>query len=319
MRFDGSASAVDSRTLFLATCRHESLAGIPARVKTGAKVDRGTADWRARCEASVGDCSAWWEDENEETIAGFSYLARSNLVIFKLPIGGDGERHRDALEQMPFEIAALASPHRDAWLAAGLPTWGFGRSHVIHGWACSFRSSGYDRLVSRRWLDFGPWRLVRRPDDTTFIQFHDLAITDPEEAYAQAAPGHQRMGVDPIGGFIQGIDEEVIAEVQQRGVFIPETRTLEVPIAPGIEVTQQEMRVACGLRLWQRLHVPASQRIEHVAFVFIEKADAYAHLHELWLRELECWYMDETGRHRIDPDYHPTPDPPDWVKRLDRR
>ena len=125
------------------------------------------------------------------------------------------------------------------------------------------------------------------------------------------------MGVDPIGGFIQGIDEDVIAEPRDRGILIKETRTLEIPIAPGIEVTQQDMRVACGLRLYERLHVPAGQRIERVAYVFIEKADAYAHLHELWLRELECWYMDETGRHRIDVDYHPTANPPDWVKKLD--
>ena len=89
---------------------------------------------------------------------------------------------------------------------------------------------------------------MHRPDDTTFIQFHDLAITDPEEAYAQAAPGHQRMGIDPIGGLIQGIDEDVIKEV--KGVFIPETRTLEDPIAPGIEVTSRTQaspaRCGCG-------------------------------------------------------------------------
>jgi hypothetical protein len=29
--------------------------------------------------------------------------------------------------------------------------------------------------------------------------------------------------------------------------------------------------------------------------------------------------MDETARHRIDTEYHPTPDPPEWVKRLDAR
>lgn len=239
------------------------------------------------------------------------------MVLFDLPIDGSATSQRVAVETLPFELAALTSPHREKWGPAGKQLWGFARSHVDHGWACAFRGAGHDRLVSRRWLDFGPWRVMHRPDDTTFIQFHDLSITDPDESYAQAAPGHQRMGIDPIGGFIQGIDEDVIKDV--KGVFIPETRTLEIPIAPGIEVSQQDMRVACALRLWHRMKVPAGQRIEQIAYVFIEKADAYAHLHELWLRELECWYMDETGRHRIDTEYHPTPNPPEWVKRLDAR
>ena len=261
----------------------------------------------------------WWETPDYRTIAGLSYIPRSEVVLFRVPREGSDHAQREALERLPFELATLTSPFHDPWIADGKRRWGFARSHVDHGWACAFRGAGHDRLVSRRWLDFGPWRVMRRPEDTTFIQFHDLAITDPEEAYAQAAPGHQRMGVDPIGGFIQGIDPEVIKEPLERGVFIAETKTLEIPISPGIEVTQQEMRVACALRMWQRQHVPAAQRVERVAFVFMEKADARAHLHELWLRELECWYMDETGRHRIDTDYHPTPNPPEWVKRLDGR
>jgi len=260
----------------------------------------------------------FWENADYETQAGFSYRPGAELVHFTLPIDGNGDRYRAALETLPFELADLTSPHQHSWGESGEKrSWGFGRGYPGHGWACAFRGAGHDRLVSRRWLDFGPWRVIHRPDDTTFIQFHDLAITDPEEAYAQAAPGHQRMGIDPIGGFIQGIDPDVLDEV--KGVFIPATRTLEIPIAPGIEVTQQDMRVACALRLYQRLRVPAAQRIEKISYVFIERRDAEAHLHELWLREIECWYMDETGRHRIDADYHPTPNPPEWVKKLDAR
>jgi len=41
-----------------------------------------------------------------------------------------------------------------------------------------------------------------------------------------------------------------------------------------------------------------------------------ASLHELWLRELQCWYVDERGKHRLDVDYHPTPQPPAWVANL---
>jgi len=315
--FDGSVSGQRHQGLFRVICSDPSLEGIPTKIELQGKKESGAANWRERLLRDGGESYAFWKDASYNTLAGFSYLPGSELVLFTLPIGGDGEHHRAALERLPFEVAALTSPHWNAWVEAKKRRWGFARTHVDHGWACAFRGAGHDRLVSRRWLDFGPWRVIHRPDDTTFIQFHDLAITDPEEAYAQAAPGHQRMGVDPIGGFIQGIDPEVLKEV--KGVFIPATRALEIPVAPGIQVTQQDMRVACALRLYQRLKLPAAQRIEKIAYVFIERRDAEAHLHELWLRELECWYMDETGRHRIDADYHPTPNPPEWVKKLDAR
>jgi hypothetical protein len=106
------------------------------------------------------------------------------------------------LEPLPFEICCIGAAFFDEWLAADYKRWGFGRSHIDNGWGCAFRGRGHDRLVSRRWLDFGPWRVIRRPNDTTFIQFHDLALTDPAEAYAQAAPGLKRMGNDPTGGHI---------------------------------------------------------------------------------------------------------------------
>jgi hypothetical protein len=48
----------------------------------------------------------------------------------------------------------------------------------------------------------------------------------------------------------------------------------------------------------------------------MDRGDAEAHLHELWLRELECWYVDERGKHRLDVDYHPTPQSPTWVENL---
>lgn len=315
--FKGSVSGRRHVDLFRAICGDPALEGIPTKIELKGKTHPGSADWRERLLRDGAESFAFWKDDRHKTRAGFSYLPGSELVLFTLPRPVNGDEQRTALERWPFEIAALTSPFWDAWGDADKRMWSFARTHVDHGWACAFRGAGHDRLMSRRWLDFGPWRVIRRPNDMTFVQFHDLAITDPEEAYAQAAPGHQRMGVDPIGGFIQGIDPDVIDEV--KGVYIADTRTLEIPIAPAIEVTQQEMRVVCALRLYQRLHPPATQRIERVAYVFVDKRDAEAHLHELWLRELECWYLDENGRHRIDADYHPTPTPPAWVKRLDAR
>lgn len=122
------------------------------------------------------------------------------------------------------------------------------------------------------------------------------------------------MGIGPIGGYIKGIDLEAISEM--RGLYMPASRTLEIVVGPGNEVSQQDMRVACALRMHHRDTKPATDRIDQIAYVFMDRGDAEAHLHELWLRELQCWYVDETGKHRLDADYHPTPSPPAWVANL---
>jgi len=284
-------------------------AGPPARARIGHD-KLSPSNWRAIRTAPTWGIALWDLPDQQLGIR-----PKSDLVSFEIP---------DCFEQLnevvkrisslPFTLSAFSRLWRDAWDLDTHQRWSFGRSHVDHGWGCMFRGTGHDRLVSRRWLDFGPWRVVRLPNDTTFIQFHDLAITDPAEAYAQAKVGHQRMGVDPIGGFIQGIDLEVISQVG--GLYRAKDHTLEIVVGPGNTVRQQDMRVACGLRLHHRLTKPTTDRIDHVAYVFMDRGDAQAHLHELWLRELQCWYVDERGKHRLDVDYHPTPQPPAWVANL---
>ena len=76
------------------------------------------------------------------------------------------------------------------------------------------------------------------------------------------------------------------------------------------------MLANCALRLHHRLTPGQPDPVDAIAYVFIEEADARAHLHELWLRELECWVVDGAGKRRLDADYRPVPDPPQWVKRL---
>ena len=219
---------------------------------------------------------------------------------------------------LPFYLADFGTLFRDVWLRdAGYPRWGFGRTHIDHGWGCAFRGVGHDRLVSRRWLDFGPWRVIRRPNDTTFVQFHDLAITDPKEAYAQAKAGHERMGISPSGGYIAWHYENLLLGAAEiGGIYQSATRTLEIVVGPGNSVTQGQMICQCARRLEHRLKPNIGERIDHVAYVFMDRGDAEMHLHELWLRELQCWYVDERGKHRLDVAYHPTPAPPAWVANL---
>jgi hypothetical protein len=275
------------------------------------------AEWSKLVPKAKTDAYIFWSDRDKQ----IGYRTKSDIASFYLPDGFSTIEQALAIVQpLPFDICSLGTVYEQEWLAAKYPRWGFGRSHIDHGWGCAFRGAGHDRLVSRRWLDFGPWRVIRRDKDTTFIQFHDLDITDPAEAYEQAKVGHQRMGIAPDGGYIAWHYENLLTGAAKfPGLFTPINATKEIVVAPGIEVTQGQMICQTALRLHHNLTQPKSNRIRHVAYVFMDRADAEAHLHQLWLRELQCWYVDGSGKHRLDAGYKPTPNPPDWVKRLNAR
>lgn len=240
----------------------------------------------------------------------------SDLVGFSIAHAfSSAEQALDILTRVPFAVCGLGSVFFDEWIAADYDRWSFSRGHIDHGWGCAFRGAGHDHLVSRRWLDFGPWRTLRLPEDTTFVQFHDLAITDPAEAYAVAKVGHERMGVSYTGGFIQQIDQWMLDDA--KGAYTAHDRKLHIVVADGVEVPQLRMLNAATLRRHYRLNPGEPEPVERIAFVFVHEGQARAHLHELWLRELECWVHDARGLRRLDADYHPTPTPPDWVRRLD--
>ena len=277
-----------------------------------------TLNWKEVLAHAPNEARARWVETGTFNIElSVVTRRRNNQIQFYRPNVFDSVGSAiDELEPLPFELCSIGTLWSEAWIDVDYPTWGFGRSHLSHGWGCAFRGAGHDRLVSRRWLDFGPWRVIRRPNDTTFIQFHDLAITDPAEAYAQAAPGHERMGNSATGGYLQHQLDWIIGD-DVPGLYFDQTRTLEVVVAPAIAVSQEDMLSYCALRLKHRLTPPTTGRVERIAYVFMERADAEAHLHELWLRELECWYVDGRGKHRLDLDYHPVPNPPAWVGALD--
>ncbi|NJM91008.1 MAG: hypothetical protein HC863_01680 [Myxococcales bacterium] len=266
-------------------------------------------DQLLQCKSSA---FAFWPNYRKQ----LGITKRSDLVTIGVPEEiMSPQSTLSRLEPLPFEICALGAVFFDEWIAADYRRWGFSRSHISHGWGCAFRGAGHDRLVSRRWLDFGPWRVLRLPKDTTFIQFHDLAITDPAEAYEQAKAGHERMGNSAIGGYIQWHIDSLLEHAGQ-GLYSPDEKLLRVVVGFGNEVKQSEMLCNAALRLHHRT-APSSTPVERVAYVFVDEPDARAHLHELWLRELECWVADDKGLRRLDLDYHPVPDPPAWVKRLD--
>src|SRR5690606_31722327 len=189
---------------------------------------------------------------------------------------------------------------------------GFGDGHFPLGLACAFRGNGHEQLVSRRWLTYGPWKLLRDERcDLSFIQFHDVSA-DPSQAVEQAKSGHQRMGISETGGFIQ---RNFVYRYDWDGIYLPDDQVLEV-IVHGRQIDQREMLEACALRHDQGLG--EDKPLKNVRYVFMTEGQARENLHELWLRELECWAIVDGQKVRLDADYDPgPPEKPEWVRRLE--
>jgi hypothetical protein len=238
----------------------------------------------------------------------------SSRVTLELPSAfGTVDEALRWIERLPFEVCSLGTVFPEEWVQLEVEPFGFGRGHYAHGWACAFRGRGHDRLVSRRWLEFGPWRVLRRPGDLTLVQFHDLNV-DAATAALQARAGHERMGISDTGGYLQ-VPYPYSGNVE--GLYVTEQRTLEITVAPGTSIEQVQMQDACAVRYQHRILQPTEKRIDQIAYVFFDEEEARAHLHELWLRELEVWLVDGEGKRRLDLTYRPTPIVPDWVTNLE--
>ena len=206
---------------------------------------------------------------------------------------------------------------RDCWKPhkrpgdGGRELFGFAQT-VAPGWGCMFVGDrGHAQLVSRRWLDHGPWLLHRFADDISLIQFHDLDA-DPATALAQALPGHCRLGDNDTGGWLRS---RYTPKYETKGLYVASDQTLRIVVAPGRVISEREMLDACAERLVGRYN--AEKPIRVVRYAFIDPDDAQRHLHEMWLRDLEVWTFTSNGKEiRIDDTYDPSPTPPEWVRRL---
>jgi hypothetical protein len=201
-----------------------------------------------------------------------------------------------------------------AWEDLDFPTVGFGGGMGLLGWGCAFKGEGHNRVVSRRFLEHGPWRVIRDNEhDITLIQFHDLEA-DAQTAMEQAKPGHDRMAKPMEGGFIQ--KNVRLANPDFSSLYSAEEKMLSIVVPVDEGVSHAAMLDMCKVRHYQLLE---NQPVERIAFVFLQESDARVHLHELWLRELECWTIIKGERVRLDLDYAPLPyEKPDWVNSLEQ-
>ncbi|HAZ43732.1 MAG TPA: hypothetical protein DDW76_10390 [Cyanobacteria bacterium UBA11369] len=280
----------------------------------------GVPDWIERwVPTCTHEVTAYWgnpfeEGEYVEGSLRFHRYYRDNTQIVKAIIN-DYPRSVEAVLEMlsplPWQLATFGSIHPirygtdKKYLATS-----FRDSHYQHGWGCAFKGAGHDHLVSRRWLEYGPWRLIRdEANDISLVQFHDLEV-DAVTALEQAKPGHERMGVSDTGGFINSKFEY---STDIRGLYNSDNHQLTI-VNTDRPVTQREMLDLCAAR-YQQILGP-EQPIDSVSYVFLLGEQGYDYLHELWLREIECWAILKGVEVRLDTDYHPTPEIPDWVQRL---
>lgn len=303
-----SLTGPDLRDL-LARVRDSSIvaSGLPESVSVDDKDKPPSADWIER----------WVPACRRDVFASFGghgrFLDYAKDVIIKaanpaLPY--DPKSILAWLEGLPFRVASFGSIHEDWYDKPEFPIAGFGDMHEPLGWACAFRGDGHNRLVSRRWLEHGPWRLLRGDNDISLIQFHDLQA-DAETAFKQAQPGHLRMGISDTGGFLQS---GYVYSHKIDGLYDPDERRLRILIH-GRGVSQLEMLDACAARHDQILG--PERPLLAIAYVFADEGEARAHLHELWLRELECRAVIDGREVRLDADYNPKPVKPDWVRAMD--
>jgi hypothetical protein len=224
--------------------------------------DADPATWPASALAAEEVALARWDGASVAYTAGRWVNADLPDLVSELAV-------------IPFEVATFPS-YGDVWAAEHhyrAPS--FGGGHGPHGWACAFRGPGHARLVSRRWLDQPCWEL-RADADISFVRFHDPAA-GPAAALAAARPGHERMGITHIGGYLQSPP----VPVEVPGLYDPGARRFTVVVLDR-EVPQPELLDACQLRRRQ------VEPIDELRYVFADPGQAHRMLHELWLREITC-------------------------------
>ena len=258
-----------------------------------------SANWlREALSEDNRDFIASWDPEFEDPT--FLWL-RGSCNITRASLFDDLMALAERVAALPFELATISTPFWDDWKKRGLTNRGFGDGHVPFGWACLFKGKGHDTLCSRRFLDYGPWKKLRLPDDVTLIQFYDVAA-DAELALAQARPGHKRLQDGYLYDRYTDFD----------GVYDAPTRTLKIPVA-GRELSQDEMRDACALRRELRDHPDTP--VDAVGFTFPIPGEHEPYLLDLWLRELHGYAFIDHREQRVDQDFvPPPPQPPDWAR-----
>jgi hypothetical protein len=262
-------------------------------------------DWLARMCASCAKVTvaAYFTPDRSESLIAY----RSGVIAASFPFPRELAAIRSWLEEAPFEVASFDTlfPEWETIDENYRPP-SFSRNHFPHGWGCAFKGEGHSNLVSRRWLEFGPWVLIRGGNDLSLVQFHALDAS-AKQALEQARPGHKMMGIDDEGGFLQ---RPYVFRTALSGLYSSQEQVLRIVVL-GRELAPIELLDACAAR--QQGALTKTQPLRQIAYVFPNPDDARRHLHALWLRELECWTVIDGLEQRLDMEYRPSPELPAWA------
>lgn len=274
---------------------------LPARWVVDYQDRRPKADWLARTASAKGVVAAYFAADQSESLICYP----SGVVAARFPFTPDLDAALALLERAPFEVASFAALYPWPSTSTRYRRPSFSRNHYPHGWGCAFKSAGHDRLVSRRWLPAGPWRLRRGAADVSLVQFHALGVP-AKTAWTQARPGHTAMGIADEGGFVQR--PYVFGALA--GLYDAGEQMLRVVVLGRAPRPRELLDARAALKQGA---LADGKPLKRLAYVFPRPADARRHLHALWLRELECWTVIDGVERRLDTDHQPTPAPPDWV------
>jgi hypothetical protein len=267
-------------------------------------------DWMERyVPACKRDIFLTWRDGVHDHFISYD---KECVIKFRMrDFSGDANTVLKLIAPIPWTVAAFMSTNLDRF-DDEYSAPGFANMHFSLDWGCAFKGEGHKRLASQRILEFGPWHLIRdEENDITLVQFYDLNA-DSETALEQAKPGHALMSKPFQGAFFQK-DFKLAGELDV--LYEPTERKVKVIVA-GRDVPISEM-VDMAKARYEQLLGP-EKPFDSVAYIFTESEEAArAHLHDLWLRELECWAFIDHLQTRLDLDYHPTPNKPEWVTQLE--
>jgi hypothetical protein len=302
----------DHRALLRSLIREGMLPGGPPQRASlhGVKKSKLPDDWIEQLQLAGRTYTVYWPEDSS------AYVAGPDLVVISSGAYAlDADRLTGQLANVEFDAGSFHSIH--GWSDPAGPGYKapdstIGRAPL--GFGLAFRGGGHGRVMSRRWLDRGPWRVLRTPNDTTFVQFHDLDA-DVSISAAQARPGHMiasHVDQEPLplrGAYLPG-------PVALRGTYVLPDRQLVVSVV-GRTISRCEMRDAVAARFYQLLGT--DQPLDNVVYSFLDKTELDQALPDLWLYGHEARLRDGTGWHRMDNKYTPPSyEKPDWVKQLGR-
>ena len=277
-------------------------------------------DWRARVLRCKSYGAAIWHAEQAE--AYVPKVARSPRHGTTKVIIPDYDLNWfelvNELIRIPFTVCSAAEQFNHLWSELPYQRAGWGMGHCLLGFLCAFKGeAGHSHLGSRRFLTHGPWRLIRiEENDLSIVLFHDFALLDqPAAALAQAQPGILLLGNTEQSGYISQEKEYYYEGVT--GNYLAHTRSHHVVLAKE-PASLTRMHDALTYKWWRR-NDPKFP-VDSVAFFWtMSEEQARAHLHDLWIRGLECWAFGPNGEVRLHEGYDPPVRKPQWVLDWEER